>query len=70
MKIDDFIWLDEFTEKLETKHGVYPDEVEEVFANQPAIRRIQKGRVSGENLYRAMGQTSNGRYLTYCNFCL
>ena len=63
MKIDNFIWLDEFTEKLETKHGVYPDEVEEVFTYRPTIRRIQKGNVSGENLYRAFGQTSSGRYL-------
>ena len=63
MNIDDFIWLDEFAEKLETKHGVYPDEVEEVFANKPVIRKIEKGRVSGENLYRALGQTASGRYL-------
>jgi uncharacterized protein len=63
MKIVDFIWLDQFTEKLETKHGVYPDEAEDVFANQPAIRRIENGNVSGENLYRALGQTSSGRYL-------
>ncbi len=63
MKIANFIWLDEFIEKLEAKHGVYSDEVEEVFANRPAIRRIQKGKVSGENLYRALGQTASGRYL-------
>lgn len=63
MNIGDFIWLDEFTDKLEVKHGVYPDEVEEIFANQPLIRKIEKGRVSGENLYRALGQTASGRYL-------
>lgn len=63
MKIVDFIWLDKFTEKLETKHGVYTDEVEEVFVNRPAIRLLEKGDVSGENLYRALGQTSSGRYL-------
>lgn len=44
-------------------NGVYPDEVEEVFANRPVIRRLEKGDVSGENLYRALGQTSSGRYL-------
>jgi hypothetical protein len=64
MTIEDFIWLDEFVEKLETKHGVYPDEVEEVFSRQPAIQRIQKGKVQGEHLYRALGQTADGRYLT------
>jgi uncharacterized DUF497 family protein len=63
MQISDFIWLDEFLEKLETKHGVYPGEVEEVFSNQPAFRRLQRGRVKGEHLYRALGQTFEGRYL-------
>lgn len=64
MRIDDFIWLDEFVDKLEDKHGVYQEEVEDIFFNQPAIRRIQKGKVKGENLYRAFGQTIDGRYLT------
>ena len=69
MRIDDVIWLDQFVEKLEVKHGVYPDEVETVLSGQPAIRRVQKGKVSGEHLYRAWGQTENGRYLTV-NLCL
>jgi uncharacterized DUF497 family protein len=63
MKIVDFVWLDQFTEKLETKHGVYPDEVKAVFAHQPKIRRLEKGHVRGEDFYRALGQTSSGRYL-------
>lgn len=63
MKINDFIWLNEFLEKLEVKHGVYPNEVEEVFLNQPKFRRLEQGRVRGEHLYRALGQTFDGRYL-------
>lgn len=63
MKITDFIWLDQFVEKLETKHDVLPEEVEEVFARRTGIKRIGKGRVQGENLYRAWGQTMSGRYL-------
>lgn len=63
MRIDDFIWLDEFVDKLEEKHGVYQDEVEDVFRNRPAIRRVQKGKTKGEDLYRALGQTDDGRYL-------
>lgn len=63
MRIDDLIWLEQFIEKLETKHGVYIDEVEELFANRPALRRIRKGRVPGEDVYRAFGQTYSGRYL-------
>jgi hypothetical protein len=37
MKIDDFIWLDQFVEKLEVKHDVLTEEVEEVFARKPHI---------------------------------
>ena len=28
------------------------------------IEEIQKGRIRGEDLYRALGQTDSGRYLT------
>jgi uncharacterized DUF497 family protein len=63
MKITGLIWLTQFVEKIERKHGVSTDEVNEVFSNQPEIRLIERGRVSGENLYRAIGQTSGGRYL-------
>ena len=31
MYIDDFIWLPDIIDKLETKHHVLQDEVEEVF---------------------------------------
>jgi len=64
MKINGFIWLDQFVEKLEAKHGVLPEEVEEVFANHPRFSFAESGTVEGENLYRALGQTDSGRYLT------
>ncbi|MBN1508497.1 MAG: BrnT family toxin [Sedimentisphaerales bacterium] len=57
------IWLEEIVEKLETKHGVVPDEVEQVFRRQPRIKRMNRGRYRGEDVYRALGQTSAGRYL-------
>jgi uncharacterized DUF497 family protein len=63
MKITEIIWLAQFVEKLERKHHVSTDEVEEVFENHPRIRLIERGDVSGENLYRAIGQTDDGRYL-------
>jgi len=63
MKITGFLWLDEYVEKLENKHTVYVEEVEEVFANQPQIRHLKRGRLHGEDLYRALGQTDEGRYL-------
>ena len=63
MKITDFIWINEFVDKLEIKHHVDPEEVEQVFANQPRMRRISLGKFRGEDVYRALGQTNAGRYL-------
>ena len=64
MFIDDFIWLPTVVRKLEYKHGVSPDEVEEVFFGKPAIRRLERGHIAGEDLYGALGQTDSGRYLS------
>ncbi|MGB9178182.1 MAG: BrnT family toxin [Pyrinomonadaceae bacterium] len=63
MKITNVIWLTQFVEKIERKHGVSVDEVEEVFANRARFKLMRRGIVSGENLYRALGQTDSGRYL-------
>jgi uncharacterized protein len=63
MKIVGFIWLEEIVEKLAAKHQVIPDEVEQVFDNQPGIKRMNKGQFRGEDVYRALGQTDTGRYL-------
>jgi uncharacterized DUF497 family protein len=63
MKIVGFIWLEEIVEKLEVKHQVIPEEVEQVFSNQPRVKRMNKGHYRGEDVYRALGQTDGGRYL-------
>jgi len=63
MQLDEVIWKDVFVDKLETKHGVNTDEVEQVLFSKPHVRRVQKGRVKGEDLYVAYGQTNEGRYL-------
>ncbi len=63
MKITGFIWLEQFVEKLLVKHSVEPYEVEDVFYNRPHITKANKGRVQGENVYRALGQTDDSRYL-------
>jgi uncharacterized DUF497 family protein len=63
MRIEGFIWLEEIVEKLEVKHHVIPGEVEEVFVNQPKVKRMNRGYVRGEDVYRALGQTEDGRYL-------
>jgi len=64
MRITGIIWLTQFVEKIERKHGVSTDEDEQVFANHPSFRLIERGNISDEDLYRAIGQTDGGRYLT------
>lgn len=63
MVVDEILWLDEVVEKIERKHQVSQDEVEEVFYNRPRYRKAQKGRFEGEDLYYAYGRTDLGRYL-------
>lgn len=63
MKIVGFIWLEEIVEKLEVKHQVVPEEVEQVFSNQSRVKRMNKGHFRGEDVYRALGQIDAERYL-------
>ncbi len=57
------IWKDQFVEKFGRKHQVSAGEVEEVLDERPHIRRVKKGKVKGEDIYAAYGQTNAGRYL-------
>jgi len=63
MRITGIIWLRDVVDKLEWKHSVTTDEVEEALGHTRRFRRIEKGDVEGEDLYAAIGQTSAGRYL-------
>jgi len=63
MTITQIIWKDQFVEKLAEKHGVSVMEAEEVLHSKPHLRKAGKGRVKGENVYAAYGQTTAGRYL-------
>ncbi len=63
MRLYDVIWKDQFINKIERKHGVIPEEVEDVLFSKSYIRRAKKGRVKGEDMYAAYGQTEAGRYL-------
>lgn len=63
VRIDFVVWLPSVIEKLDVKHGVAIEEVEQVFRLGPAFRRGPRGRRRGENLYLAYGQTEAGRYL-------
>ena len=63
MLLDEIIWLEQFVEKIEWKHDVNTFEVEEVLCSRPYALRAEKGRIPGEDLYAAYGQTDAGRYL-------
>lgn len=63
MYIDDFIWLPSILDKVEAKHQVSEDEVEEVFFNRPRYRFVEAGHQQGEDVYSASGTTGAGRYL-------
>ncbi|HEX5691795.1 MAG TPA: hypothetical protein VFX76_17390 [Roseiflexaceae bacterium] len=60
MNIIGIIWLDSVIEKLAIKHGVTPDEVEQLLSRQPRIVRIERGNVEGEDVYSALGRADNG----------
>lgn len=64
MRIVDIIWSPKIIDKLAWKHGVTPEEVEEVLFGRRLCRKIQKGHVPGEDLYVAFGRTHAGRYLS------
>ncbi|MBI1882292.1 MAG: BrnT family toxin [Chloroflexi bacterium] len=63
MRIVDLIWLPDIIDKLDWKHNVDPEEVDEILFGNPVYRKVQRGHVPGEDLYSAMGQTESGRYL-------
>ena len=63
MRLHDVIWNEKFVAKMAEKHAVATDEVEEVLFSGPHVRRLERGKVKGENLYVAYGQTAAGRYL-------
>jgi len=61
MKIEGVVWIREVVDKLDFKHQVETDEVEEVLRNKPKFRFMEKGEQKGENVYLALGQTDAGR---------
>jgi len=63
LKIKEIIWLEDIVEKIESKHNVRQYEVLEVLQNKPKFRFVEKGHHKGENVYAALGQTYEGRYL-------
>ena len=63
MLIHDFVWPQERIDRI-ARHGVTPEEVEDVCFGDPLIQRAKS---EGENpVYYMLGQTTLGRYL----FCV
>jgi len=58
LRISEFEWDEGNALHLQLRHGICPEEAEEVFANNPLFRRTKKGH------YAVFGPTSEGRYLT------
>ena len=46
-------------DKVEVKHRVLQDEVEEIFFNRPRYRFVESGHQKGEDVYSASGQTES-----------
>ena len=63
MYVVDIIWLPDIIDKLDWKHNVNPEEVDEVLFYNPFYRKVQKGHIPDEDLYAALGQTRGGRFL-------
>jgi uncharacterized protein len=63
LKLRDIIWKIQFVDKLYVEHAVTTDEVESVLFGRPYLLRVRRGRVKGEDIYEAFGQTPEGRYL-------
>ena len=57
MRIRDFQWDDGNVLHIALKHGVEPEEAEEVLAFAPLIRKTKRGH------YAAFGRTRSGRLL-------
>jgi len=64
VNIKSFVWRPEVIDKIESKHGVAVEEVEEAFNTGTIYRRGPRGkRRKGEDVYKAYGQTDAGRYM-------
>jgi uncharacterized DUF497 family protein len=64
MIIEGFIWFADILDKVEAKHGLTISEVESLFTRKPIYSKIEKGRIKGEDLCRALGQAYSGKYIT------
>ena len=60
MRIYEFVWAEDRIDHV-ARHGVTPEEVEQVCFGRPLVQRAKS---EGENpVYYVLGQTNAGRYL-------
>jgi len=64
VNITGIVWLQKIVDKIERKHNLRKDEVEQTFINNPQYRFLEKGKIDGEDVYAVYGRTDSGRYLT------
>jgi uncharacterized protein len=63
VRLKGVLWKEQFVDKIESKHQISTEEVEQVLFTKPHICRLKRGLVKGEDLYSAYGQTEAGRYV-------
>lgn len=63
MWLKETIWIDKFVSKIQEKHNVTVEEVEEALLSGALFYRARRGRVKGEDVYVVYGKTQAGRYL-------
>lgn len=63
MWLKEIIWIDKFISKIQKKHNITVEEVEEALLTGAIFRRSQRGNVKGEDVYMAYSKTARGRYL-------
>ena len=63
MLLNRVIWLNKFIVKIQKKHNVTVEEVEEALFSGAIFRRSRKGKVKGEEVYVAYSKTLEGRHL-------
>lgn len=63
MFIREVFWRNRFIDKLLRRHNVTIEETEDVLFGSKHVLRIEKGKIKGEDVFEAFGQTQGGRFL-------
>ncbi len=63
MWLKEIIWIDKFIFKIQKKHNVTVEEIEEALLSGALFCHARRGKVNGEDVYVAYGKTQAGRYL-------